>query len=378
MLPGKKRLGRELKETLDSKSNKRKVIPGLMGVYINSVPTTTVEGRADFVWVRIRGATSEPVMAFNEKVQHQFDLPVLIERDELVANRWVVVGRDVATYQDWGGLGYATPPHGNTHSLANVRGTGSDVAWIYKRQFMPLLPHPQATGAMSLFIEAGYYFFNGTYRHWPGSGTIDFSSFIPTGSNNGKFATVFIEGDTGVLQYIGGEEFNAQVPPIDLIQLVPLPAQDTGIPIASVFLFTGITFLNWANIFDLRFAPTVPPATGTTVGIWDSGVPLGKADTLDFASNVSVTLSGTHAKIDVNASYARAALPIALTTITGVYWKVPDEGYATGSLSVQINGVTQQPGVDFTEQFPISGTYQLTEVAPTGTVHSTIYGTISV
>ena len=70
-----------------------------------------------------------------------------------------------------------------------------------------------------------------------------------------------------------------------------------------------------------------------------------------------------------------SAVPIPLDgTPQSEFWRVPSNQYATGTLSVFINGVSQQLGVSYQTQHPSSGTYQVLETPPTGSYHFAIWG----
>ncbi|KKN62739.1 hypothetical protein LCGC14_0508580 [marine sediment metagenome] len=284
-------------EALKGKVDKPVIHPGLLGAYLDDGrPVVTVSNRPDYVWVRIRGATSEPIQAFNDTVGRHFDLPVLVARDENNPIRWKVIARDVGAYADWGGGGYL-PSHGLDHSFAGAPNTGGDIAWIYKRQFMPLLPRPSDTGTKSIYVEAGYYFANGKYNWWPGSGSAGFESFQPTGAHNSKFVTVYIDPDDGILQYTAGPEFNAYEPSGTFTNFIAMPDSEQGIPIAAVYLTSGTQWINWSEIYDLRLAPLSTDVSGTVI-ILDDGVPLGSADRLNFSGPGFVTtISGSYAEI---------------------------------------------------------------------------------
>ncbi len=118
--------------------------------------------------------------------------------------------------------------------------------------------------------------------------------------------------------------------------------------------------------------------TGTVV-IYDEGDFLANFKEMRFIGDgVEVFHSGSYAAVSIQdtelATYIRAGVPIALNAATGIYWQVPDQVYATGSLSVSINGLSQRPVTDYTEQHPVSGTFQLAEGLITGSVLSSIWG----
>ncbi|KKK61526.1 hypothetical protein LCGC14_3013460, partial [marine sediment metagenome] len=152
---GKRRAKKALEEILGKKQEKLKLVPALLGAYFNGQKTIVVANRPDFVWCRIRGSTSEVVQAFNETVANHYDLPILIYRDPNAPDIYKVYGRDIRQYDDWGGFSFGLPPHGRSHSFGGSE--GNDPVWIYKRQYLPMLPRPVATGTMSIWIEPEFW-----------------------------------------------------------------------------------------------------------------------------------------------------------------------------------------------------------------------------
>lgn len=476
MAQGRKRLKRQFRRSLDQKQDRPNLVPALLGAYVNGQKTLLVAGREDFAWCRIRGSTSEVVQAFNETVGLHWDLPVLIYRDPNFEGIWKVYGRDITQYEDWEGVNYL-PHHGSQHSFRGGQGSGSDPVWVYKRQFMPFLPRPIASGDMSIFIEQDLYYWDGEFHWWGGSGTEDLTSYKPTGSVSGKFLTVYIEGSTETLKLLEGDEFNLVFAPDNPTEYIPVPAASQGIPIASVMLQTGTTSIGWHEIFDLRLAPSMFPTTGTQMGVYDEhvfqggvsnldfigdqvqavvsgsyafievtaaapgddqigvyntddGQPLGTGTRIDWGDNLDVSISGTTVRVDGQAgggggsgsvivlddgsllgsaekldfigagvsavlnaetaeitisggdsgsgsTYVRAGEANPLDTVTGIYWRVPDLEFATGTLSVAINGIWQTPVDEYSEQYPSSGTFVFDESPPTGSIVSAIWGVLA-
>ena len=345
---GKKKLTEVLGQALGGKLDKLHEYPALLGAYINGQKTIVVNGRPDFVWCRIAGNTSQQVRAFNQHaggVAHHWDLPIIIVQEPTNPDVWKVTGRDIRKYETWGAGGsqpYSSPylaQHGNDHSFSSQAGMGADPVWVFKRQFMPLLPHPHPTGSMSLDIGSDFYYFGGQYRWFASTGTVSFTPYLPTGANNGRFVTVYIEGETGNPNYLIGPEINALVPPISAGDYILIPDTNQGVAVAAVFLLTGTSRIGWGEIFDLRY-PHVPVPTGPGATRFAVGVPTSLGN-------------GT----------------------TGAYWIVPDSEYYTGSLAIALDGLVLVPGLDYDEQHPGSGTYQfLTDVPPTGAHHTVWYG----
>ena len=117
------------------------------------------------------------------------------------------------------------------------------------------------------------------------------------------------------------------------------------------------------------------------VVVQEDGVTLGTGTTLNFAGNVSVSLVGDVATIQITGSsssacgtYFRVGQPSPLGGVSGTYWIVPDDVYASGSLGVFLNGHALIPNVDYVEHIYVSGTYQYLFSPPTGTYHMVHYG----
>jgi hypothetical protein len=387
MAEGRKRLTRAVKGAFDQKKDKPRLYKGLMGAYVDGVQSVEVSDRVDFVWVRLRGATGEVIQAFNDNVAEVFDLPVLVIRDERFPHIWRIEGRDLGQYGSWGGASYI-PPHGRTHSFTASGGdTGSDPVWVFKRQFMPFMPRPNASGTNTIYLEAEYYFWEGRYRYWPGSGTDDLFQFRPTGAGGGRFVTIFMRGDEGIPDYLVGPEFSLIYPPSDPTDFIAVPDQDVGIPIAAVSLQTGTQQIGWQEIYDLRLAPSELPSTGSNLQVWDEGVALGEVSRMNFVGpNVEAIVTGSFAWISVTGGvggapaetgtnyYPLVGVPEPVASITGQYWRTPlARAYVTGSLNAFIDGISQLKGTAFVEQFAASGTYQYLETPPTGVVHEIKY-----
>jgi hypothetical protein len=438
MPEGRKKFERAWKSALDQKKDKPRLFKGLLGAYVDGVATVQVAERPDFVYVRLRGGTSEVIQAFNDSVAEVFDLPVLIIRDERFRGIWRIDGRDIGQYGDWNGASYL-PPHGLTHSFtASEANAGSDPVWVFKRQFMPFLPRPITTGGQNaIYIDSDYYYWEGRYRYWPGSGTANLLNYKPTGGGAGRFVTVYMDGDLGIPEYLVGPEFSLIFPPPDPTEMILVPDPDQGIPICAVSLQTGTENIGWQEIYDLRLTPSILPSTGSSVHIYDEGASLGQVTSMDFVGpNVEAIVSGSYAWISITGSvggggtgssialydddsslgiisnlvaadgvqavvsgtfgylsvtgtvagstatgssiYLLVGIPEPVTSITGQYWRTPGgRAYATGSLNAFIDGISQLKSVAFVEHMPASGTYQYLEAPPTGTVHEVKYGVVT-
>jgi hypothetical protein len=301
MPEGRKRLVGATKGLLESKQDKPRLYPAALGAYVDGVKQIKVGSRPDFVWCRLRGSTSEVIQAFNDSVGLHWDLPILVYRDPLAPGMWKVYGRDIRQYADWEGASYL-PPHGDAHSFGGGAGTGIDPVWVFKRQYMPLLPRPVVSGTLSIYIESDFWTYGGRYYWWPGSGTTSMAAYRPTGALNGVFVTVYMDGASKIPKFIKGEEFAAWYPPTDPTDYISLPTPTQGIPLAAVFMTSGTTWIGWGEIYDLR-QPAEPLfdelATGSVV-VRDEGTLLGSATVLNFVGpGVSASMSGSYCQVSI-------------------------------------------------------------------------------
>jgi len=356
---GHKALERAVKGALDTKRDKLRLVPALMGAYVNGQKTLQVAGRPDFVWVRLRGATSEVAQAFNDVVGEHWDLPILIKRDEMAHDRWRVHARDIRAYADWGGASY-TPPHAESHSFGDPNQTGGiDPVWIFKRQFMPLLPRPTVSGSMAIYLEPDFYYFEGEYHWWPGSGTTSLGGYLPTGAFNARFVTVYLDGSLRIPQFLAGPEFDfVSYGPwgvaTDPGTYISLPDSSQGIPIAAVRLYTGSTTIGWGDIYDLRspqqplevtgwaFAEIYAYDVNDTIAIAGAGK-ANRAQITSFNANgVSNNMTPDHTNDHITVTKAGMYLCTASITIesTGA------GGADTIGISLyKNNGATEYPNV---------------------------------
>ncbi len=389
---GEERLTEAFVKSFGSKSDVIEQMPAFLGAYINGQKTFVVNGQPDYVWVRVRGQTADRVKAFNQHaggVAHHWNLPIIIAKIPTAPDIWTVIGRDIRRYESWAPTSetpYSSPylvKHGGDHSFTSQQGMGADPVWVFKRQMMPLLPHPAPTGTMSIELGSDFYYYNGQYNWFASTGTADFTSFLPTGAMNGKFVTVYIEGDTGNPAYLDGGEINALIPPIDAADYIAVPTPAQGIPVAAVFLLTGTSRIGWGEIFDLRHPHVPVPATGSFLSVYDEGSFIGSSSEIDFVgAGVSAAFAAQRTTVTVPGGLPAGSTRFAVgqpsslgNGVTGTYWRVPDSEYYTGSLAVALGGVVQTPGIDYAEQHPGSGTYEfLTERPPTGSVQTVWYG----
>ena len=387
----KQRLQRTLKKVLDKKQNTTQEIPGLLGSIVRGREQAKVKGRKSFVYVRLYGNQSETIQAFNDTVSVLYGMPVVVAKIKGKGYHYRVIGKNIGRYENWGGSnGWAQlAPHGNQHSFGIGAG-GSDIVWVFKKQFIPLLPHPNS--GTSIRVESDWYQWGNTYQHFTGS-TFDLASAIPGIAGDARFVTLYLEGSSNSVKGVTGSLFSTSPFPSDITPYINVCSPSEGIPLTAVLLTHDTTNIAWNNLYDdVRPIYGVGGSEDSVLTIRGQGIPkCTGTSAIDFGEGFDVTSSGTVAYIAApivsgtvayittpivsgTSTYVRAGAPTNLTGLTGTYWKIPDEIYASGTLSIFINGVAQTPITNYTEQYPASGTYQLTDMPPTGSVFTAIWG----
>jgi len=296
---GKKKLERALTAFSNTKVTKPELVPGMLGGYIDGYQQIVVGYRQDFVYVRLRTSDSETIQAFNDKVGLHWDLPVLVYRDPDSPGVWRIYGRDIRQYAEWEGAAYNNP-HADSHSFAGAARTGADVVWTFKRQYMPLLMHPNPTGTMGLYIEPDFYLYGGEVRWWPGSGTASLDAYKPTGSFTARFVTVYLNS-AGVPDFLQGDEFSALDVPSDPSTYIEIPSYSQGVPLGAVLLLSGTEYIGWGELYDLRLPnQAVFPMSDISGSLifYDEGALQGSAPRLNVTGErLSLSVSGSYATI---------------------------------------------------------------------------------
>ena len=250
-ISGRERFLQALRRALASKADYQDVIPGMTG---RRGPSGDLELEVDnapgYAWVRIRGQESEPVRAWNEQIGLVADVAVLLARDPYQPRSYRIIGKDAGKYQGWDFP--LLPKHGDQHSFSSVEAAGRDPVFVYKRQLaQPLLVHPQETPDMTVYVEADYYFWNGSYHYFAGSNSADLTSLQPSAGLS-RFVLIYLDGPTGTILASAGATFSSLVPPSDRIDYIPTVGGLVGIPLAGVLLTSETATLGWNEIFDVR------------------------------------------------------------------------------------------------------------------------------
>lgn len=309
---------RKLKDALKKqKKTTKKQIPqiyGMLGIPINGAKTVEVANRNSYVYVRLRNNQSEVIQAFNNKVSPAYNLPVIVERQ---GNRYTVVSVDTERYENnWNSFAPFLPRHGNTHSFDIESGGAGDIVWVHSRQFMPMLTLPSGSTGGSNVVVASYTLKNddNTWKYVGNTGTPSITPYNPTSPTGAVMVLVYLDIASGNPMLIAGTGTvfsNTLTGTNQIVPYIPsLTNPATQIPLGAVRLVTGTSRISWDNIYDVRqFLHGVPTgsggggSTGTTIAIWDEGVPQGNVTTMNFVGTVvDVSVSGSVARVFITGS----------------------------------------------------------------------------
>lgn len=329
-------------------ASKIQTIAGLFGTYINGDPTVVVANRPDRVYVRIGGNQAEVVEAFNDKLPPQFDLKVLLAKDDL-SGGYYVYSRDTSTYNSWGGNVFL-PLHAKQHSLANGTDAGIDPVFSYKRQILqPLNVHPVSTGnALSVYIEGDFYKYNDTLYPFYSTGTPSFSSYKPTGSY-GRYITVYLDPRDGNINYLTGIFF--PVVPFyggNYASYIPLVTNPTALPLAAIYITSGTAYLNYDNIVDLRNMMSngmgiheIDPIHGYHTGTLSaSSITVSDANNYYNNTTVETILQEVYSKI--TGTYPVNYVNVQRSLLTGAVSNTPLISVPSGTYRISTYGVCTQ------------------------------------
>jgi hypothetical protein len=286
-----------------------------------------VPNRDGYVYVRLRNDLSELIQAYNDSVSRVYDLPVLIERDPTDKSRYRVVSKDTGQYADWGANQYLYR-HGATHSF-NPNAVGSDLVWVFGKQFIPLLAAPSGT-AGSGFLNIQPYIYNdgSDWKYIGGTGTSSFLGYKPTGAH-ARMVLLYIDDDGLPALEASASFFDTSITGTrQILPYIPNPPSDSVFPVGAVRLVSGTSTLSWSNLYDVRPFYTTP-ASGTAGG---GGAPtdasyvvigldgdLSAERVLTGGTNITVADGGAEGNATVNVSPQGAGSSLDADTLDGYH-----------------------------------------------------------
>lgn len=250
-----KRLTTALQGMKEQTQQFEELIPGTLGIPLGGQVLVQVPSRPSYVYVQLRDNQNELVQAYNDQVSATYGLPVLVKWQR---NKYIVVGRDSIRYSYWGSNNPYIPLHGSTHSFSRNPNEGTDIAFIYSQQFMPLLAMPSGTlnNGSSLIINPYLRLRqDGTWSYDGSTGTINFSAYNPTSGAFAVMALVYLDttlNQFGVLVNSGSYFPNYLTGTSQIANYLPQVTNPNFIPIAAVRLLTGTNLVTWDNLYDAR------------------------------------------------------------------------------------------------------------------------------
>jgi len=326
-----------IQEQKESTQQTELQILGSVGATINGRRIIEVPNRNSFIYVRMRDNDSEIVQAFNNQVSPSYNLPVILQWQD---NRYVVLGVDTARYQNnWPSFSAYLPRHGTQHSFSDP--PGGDIAWVYGRQFMPMLAFPSGTdGAAQVALYPSVYRdpSTGEWTYVGTSGTPNLTIARPT-DQQARMLLLYWDLNTETSGILTGSLFASNVTGTkEVLPFIPSLKDSRKIPVAGVRLVSGTTTIGWENLYDLRqFAVNTPPGFDGGFAIWEEGVPQGTGTVLNFIGNgITATVSGSVARILVTAE-GKGGDSVWTTGSAGAYSITTKDGsndsVASGALS---------------------------------------------
>ncbi len=207
-------------------------VPGRPGfVYIRPRPSADVSGNIEALMVR---PGIPPIEGY----------PVIFGKD-YDSRYYQVLSIDYGQHMEW-----LTNQYIKMHHEQHEMPDGFDIVWVQKQQIIPMLARPMDPATMTIYVESDYFTWASTWKFFVGATSEDLTARVPVDFGKARFVLVSIDGATNTLIYENGTVFNEAFPPS---QTVSIPAPSTGsIPIVAVYLTTGITAIDWANLYDVR------------------------------------------------------------------------------------------------------------------------------
>lgn len=308
----KRNLSRATRSLESTKKEEYLLIPGFLGFTLKGINKVEVPTRPGYVYVRVRGQTSEVVHAFNNIVAPVYGLPVLITRDEIDRTRYRVVGRDTGVYSNWGSSSPYLAKHGHTHSFIPEERGGGDVVWVYGRQMMPLAVYPSGTsGAAMVTIKPAIYYQNNIWHYAGGTATASLLPYKPT-DNTARMVLIYLDSAGNPQLEAGSTYFNGDITgSSQIVPYLPQIGDLSHVPLAGIRLVSGTSEVVWANIYDVRpwivgygFVQTGTqgaPVNGAYVTIGNNAT-LSAERALTAGTGITILDGGANSTVTISAS----------------------------------------------------------------------------
>ena len=292
---------RTIGKTFEKSANK---YYGDLGLVLNGRKQVEVIGRPGYVYVRLRTVKSETIEAFNDKVDLQYGLPVILRRN---GSRYEVTGVNRERYSTWDAESSSVPRHAKTHTFdKDGEVIGNDSIFISGYQFLPglLSPFP-GNASTNAFIYPYVDRYSGTWTYYGNTGT---ASLIPYKPQSGtSLVLVSIDYNTGNPHYLctTGSFIPSSVTGMSqILGYIPNNIPGNILPVGVVRLTPDTQTLDWRNVYNVRThitkKETGTSSTSTPLAIQDEGIPLGFPGTINFVgANVDASISGSVVRVFV-------------------------------------------------------------------------------
>lgn len=214
--------------------------------------TADMGNRSGWAWVRYDEEQNKVSQIRNRKMPGiPQNVPVVIGK-EFVTDRYMqILGVNwplydmFVTYPEL--ISHIVPPHGDSHHAVY----GSDPAYIDVRNILNGRVRPTIPTSLSVYVESLAYEYEDTRSLFGGS-AVDMTGYIPGVANTHRYVLINIDAIAQVLELVPGD-IAQDAAPADLPDV-----SIWRIPLGVVLMYSGMTTILEADIFDMRimFNPT--------------------------------------------------------------------------------------------------------------------------
>lgn len=228
--------------------------PAVLGNNAGVIYFTDQDGivHGDEVWARyVEGdETLAEVRVKNSYLPAVYDLPLRIvsRQGELTA----IIdsnGRRMQKFTNNGGW-LPLQQHGFTHRIG-----GTDPRYVEGRAFEPGLVRPSEPAAMTVYVMAAWYKYNGRENVWSGGNSGSLAAYVPSTDNNQEhFVIICLDRLANSLAIVDGNDYPAFYgSALSLSDIAAVSIPDDYYPLGVVELYYGQTTVTAADItYDRR------------------------------------------------------------------------------------------------------------------------------
>jgi hypothetical protein len=205
----------------------------------------SVDGKANYIWVREESQDGAIYQCFNPSVQTLVGLPVLISKEPAAPFRRMVIGVNWSAFvmmpDDANGMTYNLVRHRNTHEWPDMA-PGIDAVSVFPRAIAPLRVYTLLSD-VSVGVAPARYSVNGAFVTYDGTNYLSLVSYVPGTVDYFRTVLVGLSVSTNTAVVVDGE---LTLEPAPIKQAVP-----AGIfPLAYIRLYYGMTYVSEADIVE--------------------------------------------------------------------------------------------------------------------------------